>query len=90
MSNRIIKKDHNVKTGDIAEDRLKSIVDRFERLDEECKALRSDQKDLMTEAVSSGFDAKVLRQLFRIRKMEPADLAEQENLLLLYRRALGC
>ena len=90
MSNRIIKKDHNVKTGDIAEDRLKSIVDRFERLDEECKALRSDQKDLMTEATSAGFDKAVLRQLFRIRKVEPAELAEQENLLLLYRRALGC
>ena len=90
MSNRIIKKDHNVKTGDIAEDRLKSIVDRFERLDDECKALRSDQKDLMTEATSAGFDKAVLRQLFRIRKVEPAELAEQENLLLLYRRALGC
>jgi uncharacterized protein (UPF0335 family) len=90
VSNRIIKKDHNVKTGDIAEDRLKSIVDRFERLDEECKALRSDQKDLMTEATSAGFDKAVLRQLFRIRKVEPAELAEQENLLLLYRRALGC
>lgn len=78
---------HNV--GGISEDRLRSIVDRHERLDEEVKALRSDQKDIMTEAKSAGFDPRVLRQLLRIRKMDAAQVEEEETILSLYRRALG-
>jgi uncharacterized protein (UPF0335 family) len=77
-----------VQTG-IAADRLRSIVERWERLDEEKKALASDQKDIMTEATSAGFDAKVIRQLIRIRKMEPADAEEQRTLLDLYMTAMG-
>lgn len=73
----------------IAAERLRSIVERWERLDAEVAGLRSDQKDIMQEAVSAGFDKKVLRQLIRIRKQEPADVEEQETLLDVYRRALG-
>lgn len=87
---RTVEKDDNLKTGGVSADRLRSIVERWERLEEECKALRSDQKDIMTEAASAGFDKKVLRQLFNIRKREPAEVEEQEQILLLYRRALGC
>jgi uncharacterized protein (UPF0335 family) len=76
-------------TGNIAADRLKSIVDRIERLEEERKALASDIKDIYAEAKSSGFDIKVLRQLIRMRKQEPAEIEEQETLLDVYRRALG-
>jgi uncharacterized protein (UPF0335 family) len=75
--------------GNIAADRLRSIVERVERLEEERKALSSDIKDIFLEAKSAGFDVKVLRQLIRIRKMEPADVEEQETLLDVYRRALG-
>jgi uncharacterized protein (UPF0335 family) len=75
--------------GNIAADRLRSIVERYERLEEEVKALRSDQKDLMAEAGSAGFDKKVLRQLIRIRAQDPADVEEAETLLDVYRRALG-
>ena len=78
---------HNV--GGIAGDRLRSIVDRIERLNEERAALGSDIKDLYAEAKSAGFDVKVLRQLIRIRKMEPAEVEEIETLLDVYRRALG-
>ncbi len=73
----------------VAGDRLRSIVDRIERLEEERKALSSDIKDIYSEAKSAGFDVKVLRQLIRIRKQEPAQVEEQETLLDVYRRAIG-
>ena len=76
-------------TGGIAADRLRSIVERIERLEEERAALAGDIKDIFAEAKSAGFDVKVLRQLIRIRKSEPAEVEEQETLLDVYRRALG-
>ncbi len=76
-------------TGGIAVDRLRSLVDRIERLEEERKALGNDIKDIYAEAKSAGFDVKVLRQLIRLRKQEPAEIEEQESLLDVYRRALG-
>ena len=76
-------------TGGIAADRLRSIIERVERLEEERKALGSDIKDIFAEAKSAGFDVKVIRQIIRIRKQEPADVEEQETLLDIYRRALG-
>jgi uncharacterized protein (UPF0335 family) len=79
----------DTKTGGIAADRLRSLVDRIERLEEERKALSSDIKDIYAEAKSAGFDVKVLRQLIRLRKQEPAEIEEQETLLDVYRRALG-
>jgi len=79
----------DTKTGGIAADRLRSIVERIERLEEERKALGNDIKDIYAEAKSAGFDVKVLRQLIRIRKQEAAEVEEQESLLDVYRRALG-
>lgn len=76
-------------TNNIAADRLRSIIERIERLEEERKALASDIKDIYAEAKSAGFDVAVLRQLIRIRKQEPADVEEQETLLDVYRRSLG-
>jgi uncharacterized protein (UPF0335 family) len=75
--------------GGIAADRLRSIIERIERLEEERKALASDIKDIYSEAKSAGFDVKVIRAIIRIRKQEPADVEEQESLLDVYRRALG-
>jgi uncharacterized protein (UPF0335 family) len=77
------------KPTNVAGDRLRSIIDRIERLEEERKALGSDIKDIYSEAKSAGFDVKVLRQLIRIRKQEPAEIEEQETLLDVYRRAIG-
>ena len=76
-------------TGGIAADRLRSIVERIERLEEERKALGGDIRDIYAEAKSAGFDVKVLRALISIRRKEPADVEEQETLLDVYRRALG-
>ena len=88
MALQVVDK-NEAKTGGIAADRLRSLVERIERLEEERKALGSDIKDIYAEAKSAGFDVKVLRQLIRIRKQEPADVEEQESLLDVYRRALG-
>ncbi len=79
----------DAKVGGIAADRLRSIIDRIERLEEERRALGGDIKDIYTEAKSAGFDVKVIRQIIRIRKQEPAEVEEQETLLDVYRRALG-
>ena len=76
-------------TGGIAADRLLSLLERVERLEEERKALGSDIKDIFAEAKSAGFDVPVMRQLLRLRKQEPSEVAEQESLLDLYRRAIG-
>lgn len=78
---------HN--SGNISAERLRSIVERWERLDEEVAALRSDQRDIMQEAASAGFDKKVLRQLIAIRKRDPADVEEQDALLDTYKHAIG-
>ena len=83
------KPDDQPETGGIAADRLRSLIERIERLEEERKALGSDIKDIYAEAKSAGFDVKVIRQIIRIRKQEPADVEEQESLLDVYRRALG-
>ncbi len=81
--------DTDTAVGGIAADRLRSIIERVERLDEERKALAGDIKDIFTEAKSAGFDVKVIRQIIRLRKQEPAEVEEQETLLDIYRRALG-
>jgi len=88
MAVRVVERS-DTKTGGIAAERLRSLVDRIERLEEERKALGNDIKDIYAEAKSAGFDVKVLRQLIRIRKQEAAEVEEQETLLDLYRRALG-
>lgn len=81
--------EEEIKSGGIAADRLRSLVERIERLEEERKALSSDMKDVFAEAKSAGFDPKVLRELIRIRKLEAAEVEEQETMLDIYRRALG-
>jgi uncharacterized protein (UPF0335 family) len=83
------KKTKSSEAGGVAADRLRSIVERIERLEEERKALGGDIKDIYAEAKSAGFDVKVLRQLIRLRKQEASEVQEQESLLDLYRHALG-
>ncbi|MBW6399533.1 DUF2312 domain-containing protein [Roseomonas sp. HJA6] len=79
----------DTEVGGIAADRLRAIIERVERLEEEKKALSSDIKDIMAEAKSAGFDVSVIRKIIAIRRQEPADVEEQDTLLDLYRRALG-
>jgi len=75
--------------GGIAAARLRSIIERVERLEEERKALSGDIRDIFAEATSAGFDVTVIRTIIRLRKQEPAEVEAQETLLQIYRRALG-
>ena len=83
------KTEDTAQWGNVSAERLRSLIERIERLEEERKALGGDIKDIFAEAKSAGFDVKVMRQLIRIRKQEPAEVVEQETLLDVYRRALG-
>ena len=74
---------------DVTAERLKSFVERVERLEEEKKGIADDIKDVYAEAKGTGFDVKIIRQVIRLRKMEADDRREQEELLDVYMRALG-
>lgn len=75
--------------GGVAGDQLKSLIERIERLEEEKRTLGEDIKEVYAEAKGNGFDAKIIRQIIRIRRMDQDDLDEQETLLDVYKRALG-
>lgn len=68
--------------------RLKSLIERVERLEEEKKAIASDIRDVFAEAKSIGFDVKIMRAIIKLRNMDAADRDEQEFLLDTYKRAL--
>ncbi len=80
--------DENTEVGGIAADRLRSLIERIERLEEEKKAISSDIRDIFAEAKSAGFDVKIMRAVIKLRKMNAADRDEQEFLLETYRKAL--
>ncbi len=75
--------------GGIAAERLKSFIERIERLEEEKAALAGDIREVFAEAKGNGFDTKIMRQVLKLRKLEQDDRQEQEHLLDLYKRALG-
>lgn len=81
------KPGHN--TGGIAAERLRSFIERIERLEEEKAAIASDIKEVFAEAKSSGFETKVMRTIIRLRKMDPAERQEHEALTDIYMAALG-
>lgn len=72
-----------------AKDRLRSFVERVERLEEERAALGADIREVYAEAKGEGFDVKIMRQVVRLRKMDKADFQEQEAIMDLYLSALG-
>jgi uncharacterized protein (UPF0335 family) len=76
-------------TDAIAADRLRSFIERIERLEEEKAALTADIREVFAEAKANGFDTKIMRQVIKLRKMEQADRREQEELIDLYLGALG-
>ena len=75
--------------GVVTADQLRSFIERIENLETEKKALGEDIKEVYAEAKGEGFDTKVMRQVIRIRRMDEADLHEQEELIDVYKRALG-
>lgn len=77
------------KTGGVAADQLRSFIERIERLEEEKTTLANDIKEVFAEAKMNGFDTPAMRQILKLRKMEQADRQEREEILTLYKRALG-
>ena len=75
--------------GGIAAERLRSFIERIERLEEEKAALAADIREVYAEAKSTGFDVKTMRQVIRLRKLDRDDRHAQEHLLDLYKQALG-
>jgi len=73
----------------ITSGQLRAYVERIERLEEEKEGLAADVREVYAEAKANGFDPKVMRQVIKLRKMEPQDRVELESLLDLYMRALG-
>lgn len=71
------------------DDRLRLLVERIERLEEEKKGIADDIKDVYAEVKAVGYDAKIVRQIVRLRKMKPDDRREMESILDLYKAALG-
>ena len=76
-------------TGGIAGDRLRSFIERVERLEEDRSNLNAVIREVYSEAKSAGFDAKTMRAIVRLRKLEPNERQEQEHLLEVYRNAVG-
>ena len=71
------------------DDRLKSLIERVERLEEEKNNLLTDIKEVFSEAKGLGYDPKIMRKVLIIRKMDIDERLEQEALLDTYRNALG-
>jgi len=68
---------------------LKAFVERFERLEAEKKDIADQQKEVMAEAKSRGYDTKILRKVVALRKKDPQEISEEEAVLELYKDALG-
>lgn len=75
--------------GAVSNEQLRLFIERIERLEEEKKGVADDVRDVYSEAKSQGYDAKIMRQIVRLRKMSNDDRAEMEALLDTYKSALG-
>ena len=71
------------------DDRLRLLIERIERLEEEKKGIADDIRDVYAEAKATGYDPKIMREVVRLRKMKPDDRPEQESILDTYKAALG-
>lgn len=69
--------------------RLRTLIERLERLDEDREAIVADTKEVFAEAKGEGYDVKTLRKVLRIRKQDRAKRQEEEAILDLYLSALG-
>ena len=73
----------------VAADELRQVVERFENLEIEKRNIADQQKEVMAEAKSRGYDTKIMRKLVVLRKRDLQDLAEEEAILSMYKSALG-
>lgn len=92
MSSKAADFDAEVEEDDVARsaagERLLSLVQRIERIDDEIKNLRADRSDVFAEAKSAGFDVPILRLILKRRKVDRETLEEMDDLLVAYERAI--
>ncbi|HOY47380.1 MAG TPA: DUF2312 domain-containing protein [Alphaproteobacteria bacterium] len=79
----------NTNHGAIDNSQLMSIIERIEKLNDDTANIAADIKEIYSEAKSAGFDPKYIRQMIRLRKMDPDELDEADELTKMYRSALG-
>ena len=79
----------NANHGSIDNAQLTSIIERIEKLNEDAAAVAADIKEVYSEAKSAGYDPKYIRQMIRLRKLDPDELDEADELTKMYRDALG-
>lgn len=68
---------------------LLSLVERIEKLNEESEAIAADVKEIYKEALAQGFDPKYIKKCIALRKKDKDEIAEEDEVLSLYRKALG-
>ncbi len=73
----------------VAGEELRQFVERFERLEIEKKDISDQQKEVMAEAKSRGYDTRIMRKIVSLRKRDLEDVAEEEAILNIYKTALG-
>ena len=73
----------------VAGEELRQFVERFERLEIEKKDISDQQKEVMAEAKSRGYDTRIMRKIVSLRKRDLEDVAEEEAILSMYKTALG-
>ncbi len=80
-----------IRAGDTSatDDQLRLFIERIERLEEEERGLKEDKRDVYLEAKSQGYDQKIMREVIKLRRMNPSDRAERDAILDLYRAAIG-
>lgn len=73
----------------IAREQIRALIERIERLEEEKKSISDDIRDVYAEAKGNGFDATIMRQIVKLRRMDAAERQENQTVLELYEHALG-
>lgn len=86
---KVQEQDEDAGSPEISANRLKSFIERVERLEEEKKTLAEDIRDVYAEAKSTGFEPKVMRKIVSLRKTNLEKRREEQELLELYMAALG-
>ena len=79
----------DVSSGEVSSERLRSFILRIEKLEESKATVMEDIKDVYGEAKSTGFDIKIIRKIVRLRKIEVEKRREEDELLELYKSAIG-
>jgi uncharacterized protein (UPF0335 family) len=89
MNDAALNRATQAASGGVAAERLRSFVQRIERLEEDKAGVAQDIREVYSEAKGEGFDIKVLRKIVSLRKKDPQQRREEDELLELYLSALG-